>query len=588
MHVLATAGHVDHGKSTLVRLLTGTEPDRWEEEHRRGMTLDLGFASTAMDDGCVIAFVDVPGHERFVPTMLAGVGPVPAVLFVVAADEGWKPQSTEHRDALLALGVSHGLLVITRCDLADPAAAIAQARAELDGTALASMPAVPVSGHTGVGLDDVRAALHDLAHQLPGPERDTDIRLWVDRSFTIRGAGTVVTGTLREGTLRVGEQLRVHSTGRSVRVRGLQSLDADCSEVSASARVAVNLRGVARDEVSRGEALLTPRRWLGADVVDVRVDGTDTAQLPTELMLHIGSASTPVRVRPLGKDTARLVLGQALPLRIGDRALLRNPGQRQITGGLSILDVRPPKLTRRGAARERAEVLADRSGLADGAVELRHRQLLRSADLRAMGAAEPSEAVRAGEWLLDPTYRDTLSAQLVSLVEEHHRTHPLAAGLPTDAARRKLNLPDQTVLTAVLHVFPATELTISAGRLRRGTPELPVHLRRGLDAVRTSLRESPFEAPTAGQLAELGMGEQEIAAAVAAGELLRLAPGIVLLPGSDRAAADRLSALPAPFSVSQARRHLGTSRRVAVPLLERLASEGYTERLADGTHHLRP
>src|SRR5699024_5084121 len=171
MFVVATAGHVDHGKSTLVRALTGTEPDRWEEERRRGLTIDLGYASTTLDDGRTVAFVDVPGHRRFMPNMLAGIGPVPAVLFVVAADDGWMPQSAEHLDALVALGVRHGVLVVTRSDLLDPELALAEARAAMAGTPLADIPAVCVSAVTGAGLDELRAELTRLGAALPEPDR---------------------------------------------------------------------------------------------------------------------------------------------------------------------------------------------------------------------------------------------------------------------------------------------------------------------------------------------------------------------------------------------------------------------------------
>src|SRR3712207_3930312 len=191
MHVLATAGHVDHGKSTLVRALTGMEPDRWAEERRRGTTIDLGFAWTTLPSGRTVAFVDVPGHERFVGTMLAGVGPVPAVLLVVAADEGWMPQSAEHVDALSALGVREGLLVISRSDLMEPDLALADAREHLAGTPLADVPAVAVSAATGAGMPALRRALDDLVARLPAPDPGADVRLWVDRAFTIRGAGTV-------------------------------------------------------------------------------------------------------------------------------------------------------------------------------------------------------------------------------------------------------------------------------------------------------------------------------------------------------------------------------------------------------------
>src|SRR5690349_18475281 len=187
MHVIATAGHVDHGKSTLIRALTGMEPDRWAEERRRGLTIDLGFAWTSLPSGATVAFVDVPGHQRFVTNMLAGIGSVPAALFVVAADDGWMPQSAEHLAALDALGVEHGLVAITRSDLADPGPAAARARAEVAATSLGPVPAVAVSGTTGAGLDNLRAALDDLVSRLPRPDVSAPVRLWIDRAFTIRG-----------------------------------------------------------------------------------------------------------------------------------------------------------------------------------------------------------------------------------------------------------------------------------------------------------------------------------------------------------------------------------------------------------------
>ncbi|WP_107079637.1 selenocysteine-specific translation elongation factor, partial [Micromonospora sp. MH33] len=308
MWVVATAGHVDHGKSTLVRALTGMEPDRWAEERRRGMTIDLGFAWTTLPSGGTIAFVDVPGHERFVPNMLAGVGPVPAALIVVGADEGWMPQSAEHLAALDALGVSYGLLAVTRADLADPGPALARARAELAATSLGAVEAVPVSAVTGAGLPELRAALDRLVARLPDPARDAPVRLWVDRSFTIRGSGTVVTGTLGGGRLRVGDQLELAATGEPVRVRGLHALNTAHGEVDAVARVAVNLRGVSRDRVARGDALLTPGRFRRTDLLDVRLAGDPAADLPATLTLHVGSAAVPARVRPLGPDTVRLRL----------------------------------------------------------------------------------------------------------------------------------------------------------------------------------------------------------------------------------------------------------------------------------------
>ncbi len=302
MHVIATAGHVDHGKSTLVRALTGMEPDRWEEEHRRGLTIGLGFGWTTLANGEQVAFVDVPGHEKFVPTMLAGVGvgSVPAALLVVAADAGWMPQSSEHLSALDALGVRHGLLVISRADLADPEPARRQSLDIVARSGLGALSTVVVSAVTGQGLDQLRAEISQLVKALPAPDRQADVRLWVDRRFTLRGTGTVVTGTLAAGTVRVGDTLSIAATGQVGKVRGLHALGEPRDEVTATARVAVNLRGVDRADVRTGDALVAPDRWLTATSLDVAVPEAD--RLPGRLVLHLGSAAVPVQLRPLGKN----------------------------------------------------------------------------------------------------------------------------------------------------------------------------------------------------------------------------------------------------------------------------------------------
>ncbi|MCK7622485.1 SelB C-terminal domain-containing protein [Streptomyces sp. RS10V-4] len=590
MHVLATAGHVDHGKSTLVKALTGREPDRWEEERRRGLTLDLGFVWTRLGPaGPSLAFVDVPGHERLVGTMLAGVGPVPAVLLVVAADQGWQPQSAEHLAILDALRVRHGVLAVTRSDLADPEPVRHDALARLAACSLGRVEAVPVSAVTGEGLGALRAALGRLAGMLPAPDRDADVRLWADRVFTVRGRGTVVTGTLGAGTLRTGDRLTVADGSpdggpSEVRVRGLQCLRQDRTEVAAVARVAVNVHGPGEARIRRGGALLTPGRWTGTALLDVRLRGDDPAALPRHLTLHVGTAAVPAVVRPLGPDTVRLTLHRAVPLRVGDRALLRDPGRHHVPGGVTVLDVRPPRLARRGAAAARARTLAGLTGVPDAAGELRRRGLARREDLVTMGVPPTGTEVAPG-WLADPDHWSRLRARLAAAVASHAAQHPLSPGLPTEAARRLLDLPDRSLIDALLAAPGTPPLHQRAGRIHDATrrPALPPRVRAAVEAVLRDLAAHPFRAPEADRLDELGLGHRELAAAEAAGALWRLTDTLVLAPGADTRAATVLAALPQPFTLSAARRALGTTRRVAVPLLEHLDHHGRTQRL-DPTH----
>ncbi len=590
MHVVATAGHVDHGKSTLVRALTGMEPDRFAEEKRRGMTIDLGYAWTRIGDGpdaTELAFVDVPGHERFIASMLAGLGPAPAVMFVVAADEGWRRQSEEHLAAVDALGLTRGLLVVTRSDLADPTAATAEALEHLAASSLGTVDAVAVSGATGAGLDDLRRALVRLTGVLPAPRTDGRVRLWVDRSFTIRGAGTVVTGTLGAGTLTVGDTLALG--GREVTVRGLQSLGADAGSVAAVARVAVNLRGVDVDDVSRGDALLTPGAWPSTDVVDVRVrlhggDTDDAADLPGELVAHLGTAAVPVRLRPLGGAMVRLTLLHALPAEPGDRLVLRDPGRHAVAAGAVVLDVAPPALTRRGAAAARAQdlVRADdpAAALAD---RVRRVGAVRAGDLVAEGVPtqDTSRVQTVGGWLVDPATWERWRAELGAAVDEQARSTPLDPRLTAEAARRRLNLTDRSLLAPLAE---AAGLAYADGRVARpgaGNDLGPAEA--GLARLEAHLAADPFAAPERPDLDAWGLGVPELAAAERVGRVVRLAPDMVLLPTGPAQAMRALAALPQPFTTSEARLALGTTRRVAIPLLEHLDRRGWTVRV-DGGH----
>ncbi len=576
MRVIATAGHVDHGKSTLVRALTGMEPDRWAEERRRGMTIDLGFAWTTLADGERVAFVDVPGHQRFVTNMLAGIGPVPAVMFVIAADEGWRRQSSEHLDAVDALRIEHGLLVVTRADLADPgqvAAVISDARARLAASSLGPVEAIAVSGLTGQGLPELRDALARLVAKLPRPVDTGRIRLWVDRCFTVTGAGTVITATLGAGRLAIGDRLQFQ--GRTYPVRGLQALGEPRESVTAVARVSVNLRGLERSRIARGDCLLTPDAWSFTDRLDVRLEPL-LAEPVGDLVLHIGSAALPARVRLLGDDVARLTLTGPIPAQAGDRAVLRDPGQQSVVGGVLVLDPDPPALNRRGAARARGAELS--SGVAGTpAAQVARRGAVSRQRLAVLGFAEPAGVIERAGWLVDPATWQRWLDELGRAVDEHARAEPRRPRLAAEVARRTLGVPDQALLRVL-----AAEAGLDSEDGRLGRPGVRPSLGPATDAMAILLRrldKDPFAAPEHDELVELGLDARELATAAKAGLLLRLAPELVLAADAIERAGPLLAELGAEFSTSQARAALGTTRRVAVPLLEHLDRVGVTVRI---------
>ena len=577
MHVVATAGHVDHGKSTLVRALTGMDPDRLEEERRRGLSIELGYCWTELDGVGDVAFVDVPGHQRFITTTLAGVGPVPVGLLVVAADDPWMPQAAEHLAALDALGVTHGVVVVTRADLADAAPAADRARAEVSRTSLAGAPVVVVSGRTGAGVDGLRRVLADVLAAVPSPDPAADVRLWVDRRFHVRGTGTVATGTLPAGTVAVGDLLA--SGDETVRVRGVESLGRPRDRVSGVARVALDLGGRAPAGVTRGTALVTPGAFRQTALVDVRVTGV--GRLPERPVLHVGAAHTSVHARPLGTGFARVTLDRALPLRIGDRALLRDPGNRSVWG-VVVVDPLPPTLGRRGAAAARAAALAGHDGSL--AAELRLRGLCRRTDLRRIGvrtAPLPPGTVATDDWLVETGLADRLRQDLTELVGVS--STPLSPGVTTAAAAHELSLPDPALVAALV----TPPLRLDRGRVVDGRAEPGPAQHEALVRLRNLLASFPFRAPEARQLQEIGLDDATVAALHRDGHVLRLGHGVVLLPGADDAAVQRLSGLEQPFTASEARRALDTSRRVALPLLAHLDSTGRTVRLPDDRRRVR-
>jgi selenocysteine-specific elongation factor len=532
----------------------------------------------------------VPGHQRFLANTLAGLGPAPVVCFVVAADEGWQAQSSDHRDALAALGIRHGLIVVTRADRAPDRAAevLAEARAELAETGLRDAPGVVVSAVDGTGLAEFRAALDDVLAQLPAPAATARVRLWVDRSFTITGAGTVVTGTLAAGTLARGDRLRLLGAGRTrdVVVRGLQSRGEPYPALKPVTRAALNLRGVARDAVRRGDALVTPDAWPSTRMLDVRrTTGGPLTEAPAQLVVHVGTAAVPARLRPFDDDHARLTLDRKLPLVLGDRLVLRDPGGHRVLGGVQVLDADPPALRRRGDSARRAAALGAMDIRGDVAAEVARRGAVRESHLRRLGLlagpAGPPAGVRVldGWWVHDATY-DAWRQRVRTAVDELHARDPLADGLSRGAARDLLALPDESLLDVVVR---DAGLEQGGGQIRVvGARDDLGQAEAAVAELEARLRAEPFHAPEADDLSALRLGGRELAAAERAGRLLRLRDGVVLLPTAPALAMRELARLEQPFTTSQARQALNTTRRVAIPLLEHLDARGWTRRLDAG------
>lgn len=589
-YVVATAGHVDHGKSTLVRALTGMEPDRWEEERRRGLTIDLGFAWTTLPSGREVAFVDVPGHGRYIRNALAGLAAVPVVCFVVAADEGWSAQSSDHRDAIAALGISHGLIVVTKADRAPDrvAATIERARSEFAHTGLRDAPAVAVSAMQGTGLDEFRQILDSVLAAMPAPDAGARLRLWIDRGFSISGAGQVVTGTLIAGTLTKGDRLVVVGDGkepRQVAVRALESRDSSADVLRPMTRAAVNLRGVSSGDIVRGQALVAPDVWHMTTVVDVRrIGGGALNEMPEQLTVHVGTATVPARLRGFDAGHARMTLDWPLPLMVGDRLLLRDPARRLVVGGVGVLDPDPPPLLRRGHGARRATALATMPPEGDVLTKVADRGAVEVDYLRRIGllgtSAEPPPEVRAlgGWWVHLPAY-DAWREKLRAVVETDAQRDQLTPGVSQGAVRDALGTPAAHFIDRLI-VDAGLEQHSGHVRLPRVRTDLG-RAEAGVVKLEARLLADPFLAPKVDDLAALGLGVRELAAAENARRVLRLQGGVVLLPSAPDVAIQKLSQLPQPFTTSQARQALGTSRRVAIPLLEYLDGRGRTRRVDD-------
>ena len=556
-HVVSTAGHVDHGKSTLVRVLTGTDPDRFAEEKARGLTIDLGFASTKLPSGKVLSLVDVPGHIRFLKNMLAGVGAVDASLFVVDANEGWKPQTEEHLRILDLLGVRHGIVALTKIGLADEdlvELAILDVEERVEGTFLEGAPIVPVDSLDGTGIDTLLAELDLLLERTPDAVDRGTPRLWVDRAFSAKGSGTVVTGTLTGGRIRVDDELVLLPQHKTVRVRAMQSLHAQRTKVGPGNRTAINLSGVSHDQVARGDALVRQDEWHETTVFDGALTVLDSLDHEVSRrgahLLYMGAGEHAVRIRILGPAIApgttgnvRIYLPEALPLIPGDRFVLRESGRSETIGGGEVLDVDPQtKAAVASPDRSVDRVIAERGWVK--ATEL------------ALLTGEQREP-DVGEWVVDPTALHEAIESLRSQVDE-------AGALGLDTA----TLSEQQRATLEL----LSEVVVNGGRatLAEAADPLLAH------PYVLALRDGGFTPPD-----PEGVDREELRELVRRGEVI-VEDGIYFAPEVvDTAAelvADLLAIQPDGVTVSDVRKAMGNTRKHAMPLIARLDAGGMTRR----------
>ncbi|HET8525876.1 MAG TPA: selenocysteine-specific translation elongation factor [Actinomycetota bacterium] len=602
--VVATAGHVDHGKSSLVTRLTGMDPDRLEEEKRRGLTIELGYAWCTLPSGRELGFVDVPGHERFVRTMLAGVGPVPLVLFVVAADEGWRPQSEEHLEIVDVLGSRGAVIALTKRDLVE-AAGLDRVRAEVTdrvrGTALEGAPIVACSSTTGEGFDELVAALDAMLAGAPEPDLGGRPRLHVDRVFSIRGSGTVVTGTLTGGPIATAEEVELLPSGTRARIRGLQTHHRGVGTAWPVSRVAVNLTAD-RTRIARGEVLAPAGVWTATSVLEARIEPVRSLDHPITsrgaFKLHAGAAERTARIRlydvrqvsPEGAFV-RIALSEPLVLDVGDRFVLRESGRRRTIAGGVVLDTDPPH--RAGpapAGRLGARARASRAQLP--ALLVAERRAVRSGDVRSILGTAPDVvegAVRLGGWWVGRALSDQVGAATTARLAQFHASEPAAAGESIATTRRAIadafaaaGAPrDLELADAVLDRLESEGTLAREGSLVRLASHRPGSEDEVAGVVEVVRGAEPTP-PSIAELREAGVAVAVVEAAVRSGALVRISPEFVFTRELvERAGAIVREAGADGITLSSLRERLGTSRKYAVPLAEHLDRTGVTRRSGD-------
>jgi selenocysteine-specific elongation factor len=639
--IVATAGHVDHGKSSLVKALTGTDPDRLPEEKARGITIDLGFAHLELPAATglsapnsqlstlSIGIVDVPGHEDFVKNMVAGVGSIDLALFVVAADDGWMPQTEEHLQILGYVGVRHAVVAVTKIDLAAgrEGEVAARAREQLHGTPFEAAPVVGVSVIDGRGIEELKSALAATLATVPPPRDIGKPRLHVDRVFTLRGIGTVVTGTLSGGVLHRNQAVVLQPSGTSARVRSLQTHNCDAQQVGPGTRTALNLPDLAAATadatgVCRGHIVTVPESGGPADAIDVllersaRLASNKSASRPIKdgalVRVHHGSGNAPARLLLLdggplevgGRALAQVRFQAPVFVLGGDRFILRDWPEQSTLGGGLVLDAGASRRAFRSAAHrafleQRAASPADArvwvaSQLArDGAV--RRTVLLLKTRFSTGEASEAlarltaeGKALVAGEWIADAAWWETLRKKASETIQAGHRANPERLGLDMAELRRTVEklLPEPAVFDALVSDLCRAGFAQTGTAIRDAShrPALPPKLQAAGTTLRAALTAKPFEPPAKKELAPDALAQQALRFLLETGEAVEVAPELVMSAEhftKAREAIVKFIRQRGRATASELRQFLNTNRRVIIPLLEKLDRDGVTRRDGD-------
>ena len=622
-YIVATAGHVDHGKSALIKALTGTDPDRLPEEKARGITIDLGFAhlelpSPVSPTPIHVGIVDVPGHEDFVKNMVAGVGAIDLALLIVAADDGWMPQTEEHLQILSYFGVRRAVVSLTKADLAaDEAIAVSEVRQHLEGSVFADAPIVATSVTTGRGLDELKSTLARELSAGPPPRDIGKPRLAVDRVFTLAGAGTIVTGTLVGGRLQRGQAVVIQPDGHPARVRRIQSHGHDVEMSAPGTRTALNLADVDPiADVHRGDVITLPAMGDASDCLDVMLEISARASRPMKdgvrVRVHYGSGNVPAHVAfGTGKElavgrrvVAQLRLEAPVYLCAGDHLTIRDWSGQQTLAGAVVLDADASRREFRTADRQHwlarvadaletpASILAAfvardtvvrparafvKTRLSQGEIDAAIQQLVREGTVVALG-----------DQLVDATTWTAARRRAAQLIDEAHREHPERPGLSVTDLRNTImkEFPIDDLFDALIVSLGDDGFARSGSAIQRAAHRatLPDPLRAAGETLRRALAAQPLEPPSRKELTPDTAAQRALKFLIDSGEVVEIGAELVLSAAAAAQATANVKAFLAkhgPATVSELRQSLGSSRRIVVPFLEYLDRTFVTVRHGD-------